>query len=180
MRKRAGEKFECPEIRLAGGKRADTIAVMRRAILCGWLAAAGLGWAEQAQLAGLWKNTAVGIAQSAVIISQQGAVIHVAGYGVWADGGPGVWHSQGAKIEGARVKIPITYTTLPKPSFDPKVELDLQISPDSKTLEGTWKNSLGRKGPVKFVKVEAESAPKITAEEVPAAEGPATETQTKP
>ena len=31
---------------------------------------AASGWAEQAQLAGLWKNTAVGIAQSAVIISQ--------------------------------------------------------------------------------------------------------------
>jgi hypothetical protein len=106
-----------------------------------------------------------------VILSQQGAVIHVAGYGVWAEGGPGVWHSQGAKILGSKAKIPITYTTLPKPSFDPKVELDLQISSDSKTLEGTWKNSLGRKGPVKFVKVEPEAAPKATPEEATAAEG---------
>jgi hypothetical protein len=40
------------------------------------------------------------------------------------------------------------------------VELDLQISSDAKSLEGTWKNSLGRKGPVKFVKVAAEAAPK--------------------
>lgn len=131
-------------------------------------------------MAGLWKNTAVGIGQSAVIISQQGATIHVAGYGVWAGGGSGVWHSQGAKIEGARAKIPITYTTLPKPGFDPKVELDLQISADSKTLEGTWKNSLGRKGTVKFVKVEAEAAPKAAPAETPAAEGPATETEAKP
>jgi hypothetical protein len=146
---------------------------MKRILLLGWLGLATAGWAEQAQLAGLWKNTAVGIGQSAVIISQQGATIHVAGYGVWAEGGPGVWHSQGAKIAGSRAKIPITYTTLPKPSFDPKVELDLQISSDSKTLEGTWKNSLGRKGPVKFVKVEPEAAPKATAEEAPAAEGPA-------
>ena len=153
---------------------------MRKILWLGWLAAGACGWAEQAQLAGLWKNTAVGIGQSAVIISQQGATIHVAGYGVWADGGPGVWHSKGAKIEGSRAKIPITYTTLPKPSFDPKVELDLQISPDSKTLEGTWKNSLGRKGPVKFVRVEAASPPKTVAEEVPAAEGPATEIETKP
>lgn len=153
---------------------------MKRILAFGWLAVAVSGWAEQAQLAGLWKNTAVGIGQSAVIISQQGATIHVAGYGVWAGGGSGVWHSQGAKIEGARAKIPITYTTLPKPGFDPKVELDLQISADSKTLEGTWRNSLGRKGPVKFVKVEAEAAPKAAPAEVPAAEGPATETEAKP
>lgn len=160
-------------MRLAGKIRAATIARMKKIILWGWLGMSACGWAEQAQLAGLWKNTAAGIGQSAVIISQEGAVIHVAGYGVWAGGGPGVWHSKGARIEGARVKIPITYTTLPKPSFDPKVELDLQISPDSKSLEGTWKNSLGRKGPVKFLKVEPEPAPKATAEETPAAEGPA-------
>jgi hypothetical protein len=60
------------------------------------------------------------------------------------------------------------------------VELDLQISPDSKRLEGTWKNSLGRKGPVKFVKVEAEAAPVATPEQAPVAEGPATETEAKP
>ena len=172
--------MESPEIRLAGGKRGDTIARMRKILWLGWLAAGASGWAEQAQLAGLWKNTAMGIGQSAVIISQQGATIHVAGYGVWADGGPGVWHSQGAKILGSKAKIPITYTTLPKPSFDPKVELDLQISSDAKTLEGTWKNSLGRKGPVKFVKMEAEPAPKTAAEETPAAEGPATETEATP
>jgi hypothetical protein len=144
---------------------------MKRILFLGWLGTAAWGWAEQAQLAGLWRNTAAGIAQSTVILSQQGAVIHVAGYGVWAEGGPGVWHSQGAKILGSKAKIPITYTTLPKPSFDPKVELDLQISSDSKTLEGTWKNSLGRKGPVKFVKVEPEAAPKATPEEATAAEG---------
>jgi hypothetical protein len=144
---------------------------MKRILFLGWLGTAAWGWAEQAQLAGLWRNTAAGIAQSTVILSQQGAVIHVAGYGVWAEGGPGVWHSQGAKILGSNAKIPITYTTLPKPSFDPKVELDLQISSDSKTLEGTWKNSLGRKGPVKFVKVEPEAAPKATPEEATAAEG---------
>lgn len=144
---------------------------MKRILFLGWLGTAAWGWAEQAQLAGLWRNTAAGIAQSTVIFSQQGAVIHVAGYGVWAEGGPGVWHSQGAKILGSKAKIPITYTTLPKPSFDPKVELDLQISSDSKTLEGTWKNSLGRKGPVKFVKVEPEAAPKATPEEATAAEG---------
>ena len=153
---------------------------MKIFLLAGWLGLAATGWAQTAQLAGLWKNTAAGIAQSTVIISQDGATIHVAGYGVWAGGGPGVWHSKGAKIEGSRAKIPITYTTLPKPSFDPKVEMDLQISPDSKTLEGTWKNSLGRKGPVKFVKVEAEAAPQTTAEETPAAEGPATEAEAKP
>ena len=153
---------------------------MRMFFLLGWLAAGGWAWAEQAQLAGLWKNTAVGIGQSAVIISQEGATIHVAGYGVWAGGGPGVWHSKGAKIEGARVKIPINYTTLPKPGFDPKVELDLGISADSKTLEGTWKNSLGRKGPVKFVKVEAEAAPKTSAEQAPSAEGPVAEPEAKP
>lgn len=141
---------------------------------------AALGWAEQAQLAGLWKNTAIGIGQSVVIISQQGATLHVAGYGVWAGGGPGVWHSQGAKIEGARARIPITYTTLPKPGFDPKVELDLQISADSKTLEGTWKNSLGRKGPVKFERVQAAAAPKAEPAETPAAEGPVMETEAKP
>lgn len=152
---------------------------MKRILLVGWLGVVASSWAEQAQLAGLWKNTALGIGQSAVIISQDGAVIHVAGYGVWAGGGPGVWHSQGARIEGARAKIPITYTTLPKPGFDPQVELDLQISADSKTLEGTWKNSLGRKGPVKFVKVEPESAPKAAAGETPAAEGPA-QTETTP
>ena len=153
---------------------------MKSLFVLGWFVFAAAGWAEQAQLAGLWKNTAAGIGQSAVIISQQGATIHVAGYGVWADGGPGVWHSKGAKIEGSRVKIPITYTTLPKPSFDPKVELDLQISPDSKRLEGTWKNSLGRKGPVKFVKVETEAAPVAAPEQAPVAEGPATEEATQP
>ncbi len=153
---------------------------MKRLLLVGWLGLAGTGWAQQAQLAGLWKNTAAGIGQSVVIISQDGATIHVAGYGVWAGGGPGVWHSKGAKIEGSRAKIPITYTTLPKPSFDPKVELDLQISSDAKTLEGTWKNGLGRKGPVKFVKVEAEAAPQPVAGETPAAEGPATEAEAKP
>ena len=79
-----------------------------------------------------------------------------------------------------RSRIPITYTTLPKPGFDPKVELDLQISADAKTLEGTWKNSLGRKGPAKFVKVEAEASPKTPVEQAPAAEGPTTESQTKP
>ena len=153
---------------------------MKTFLLFGWLALVSGSWAEQAQLAGLWKNTAVGIGQSAIIVSQDGATIHVAGYGVWAGGGPGVWHSKGAKIEGARVKIPITYTTLPKPGFDPKVELDLQISADAKTLEGTWKNSLGRKGPVKFVKVEAEASPKTTVEQAPAAEGPTAEPETQP
>jgi hypothetical protein len=90
-----------------------------------------------------------------------------------------VWHGKG-KIEGARVKLPLTYTQLPKPGFDPKVELDLQISSDAKSLEGTWKNSLGRKGPVKFVKVNAESAPKVgSPAEVPVGEGPATDTEAK-
>jgi hypothetical protein len=135
---------------------------------CSW----GLSWAAEADLGGLWKNTAVGISQSTVIVSQEGPFLHVAGYGVWADGGPGVWHGKG-KIEGARVKLPLTYTQLPKPGFDPKVELDLQISSDAKSLEGTWKNSLGRKGPVKFVKVAAEAAPKVSSSaEVPAGEGP--------
>ncbi|NBS54008.1 hypothetical protein EBT23_00290 [bacterium] len=153
---------------------------MKILLLFGWLVAGTCSWAEQAQLAGLWKNTAVGIGQSAIIVSQEGATIHVAGFGVWAGGGPGVWHSKGAKIEGARVKIPITYTMLPKPGFDPKVELDLQISADAKTLEGTWKNSLGRKGAVRFVRVEAEASPQAPSEQSPAAEGPAAEPETKP
>jgi len=153
---------------------------MKKLFFLVWMAIGSGGWAEQAQLAGLWKNTAVGIGQSAIIISQEGATIHVAGYGVWAGGGPGVWHSKGAKIEGARVKIPVTYTTLPKPGFDPKVELELEISSDAKILEGTWKNSLGRKGPVKFVKIEVESAPKTTVEQAPAGEGPTTEPETQP
>jgi hypothetical protein len=140
-------------------------------VVAGFASAQGMG--AEADLAGLWKNTAVGISQSAIIVSQEGTTIHVAGYGVWAGAGPGVWHSKGAKIEGARVTIPITYTKLPKPDFDPKVELELEISSDAKTLSGTWKNGLGRKGPVKFVKVGAESAPKIASPaEVPAAEGP--------
>jgi hypothetical protein len=146
-------------------------------ILIGW--AWGFGWAAEANLAGLWKNTAIGISQSVVIVSQEGPFLHVAGYGVWADGGSGVWHGKG-KIEGARVKLPLTYTQLPKPGFDPKVELDLQISSDAKSLEGTWKNSLGRKGPVKFVKVNAESAPKVGSQaEVPVGEGPAADTDAK-
>ena len=153
---------------------------MRNFLLLVWWAWAASGWAEQAQLAGLWKNTAVGIGQSTIIVSQEGATIHVAGYGVWAGGGPGVWHSQGAKIEGARVRIPITYTTLPKPGFDPKVELDLQISADAKTLEGTWRNSLGRKGPVKLVKIEAEASPKAPVEQAPVAEGPTEDPEAKP
>jgi hypothetical protein len=136
------------------------------------LTASSGAWAAEADLAGLWKNTTAGISQSAIIVSQEGAFLHVAGYGVWADGGSGVWHGKG-KIEGARVKLPLTYTLLPKPGFDPKVELDLQISNDAKSLEGTWKNSLGRKGPVKFIKVPAESAPKVSSSgEVPAGEGP--------
>jgi hypothetical protein len=78
------------------------------------------------------------------------------------------------------VKLPLTYTLLPKPGFDPKVELDLQISNDTKSLEGTWKNSLGRKGPVKFVKVPAEAAPKVSSSaEVPAGEGPEGEEEKK-
>jgi len=136
-------------------------------------------WAAEADLAGLWKNTTVGISQSTIIVSQEGAFLHVAGYGVWADGGAGVWHGKG-KIEGARVKLPLTYTQLPMPGFDPKVELDLQISNDAKSLEGTWKNSLGRKGPVKFIKVPAEAAPKISSSaEVPAGEGPEGEGEKK-
>jgi hypothetical protein len=139
----------------------------------------GWGWAAEANLAGLWKNTAMGISQSTIIISQEGPFLHVAGYGVWADGGAGVWHGKG-KIEGARVKLPLTYTQLPKPGFDPKVELDLQISSDAKSLEGTWKNSLGRKGPVKFVKVAAEDAPKVSSPaEVPAGEGPVADEEKK-
>jgi len=148
------------------------IARMKAWILLGWLMASSGAWAAEADLAGLWKNTTVGISQSTIIVSQEGAFLHVAGYGVWAGGGTGVWHGKG-KIEGARVKLPLTYTLLPKPGFDPKVELDLQISNDAKSLEGTWKNNLGRKGPVKFVKVPAESAPKVSSSaEVPAGEGP--------
>ena len=147
---------------------------MRRMFLLLAVVACSVGWGAEADLAGLWKNTAVGIGQSAIIVSQEGATIHVAGYGVWAGGGSGVWHSKGAKIEGARVTIPITYTKLPKPDFDPNVELQLEISPDAKTLSGTWKNGLGRKGPVKFVKVGAEPAPKVSAPaETAPAEGPA-------
>jgi hypothetical protein len=148
------------------------IARMKAWILLGWLMASSGAWAAEADLAGLWKNTTVGISQSTIIVSQEGAFLHVAGYGVWAGGGTGVWHGKG-KIEGARVKLPLTYTLLPKPGFDPKVELDLQISNDAKSLEGTWKNNLGRKGPVKFVKVPAEAAPKVSSSaEVPAGEGP--------
>jgi len=135
--------------------------------------------AAEADLAGLWKNTAVGISQSSIIVSQEGAFLHVAGYGVWAGAGPGVWHGK-ATVEGSRVKLPLTYTKLPKPGFDAKVDLDLEIAADAKTLTGTWKNSLGRKGPVKFVKVPAESAPKVSnPSEVPAAEGPITEGERK-
>lgn len=130
---------------------------------CAW------GWSAEADLAGLWKNTAVGISQSAIIVSQEGAFLHVAGYGVWAGGGPGVWHGKGT-IEGSRVRLPLTYTKLPKPDFDPKVELELEISSDAKSLSGNWKNGLGRKGPVKFVKIGAAPAPKL---ETPPGEGPA-------
>ena len=139
-------------------------------VFVGW--ATGCGWAAEADLAGLWKNTAMGIGQSVIIVSQEGADLHVAGYGVWAGGGVGVWHGKG-RIEGARVKLPLNYTKLPKPGFDAKVELDLGIAADGKTLEGTWKNSLGRKGPVRFVRVVSEAAPRVTtAAEVPAGEGP--------
>ncbi|NDD56370.1 MAG: hypothetical protein EBZ44_01395, partial [Verrucomicrobia bacterium] len=55
---------------------------MKKLFFLAWMAIGSGGWAEQAQLAGLWKNTAVGIGQSAIIISQEGATIHVAGYGV--------------------------------------------------------------------------------------------------
>ena len=152
-------------------------SLMRAIVLVGW--AVGCGWAAEADLAGLWKNTAMGIGQSVIIVSQEGAELHVAGYGMWAGGGVGVWHGKG-KIEGARVKLPLNYTKLPKPGFDPKVELDLEISADAKTLTGTWKNSLDRKGPVKFVKVTAQAAPKVaTPAEVPAAEGPAAEADKK-
>ena len=34
------------------------------------------GWAAEANLAGLWKNTAMGISQSAIIISQEGPFLH--------------------------------------------------------------------------------------------------------
>ncbi len=145
---------------------------MRFGVLMGWWMACCGVWAAEADLAGLWKNTTAGISQSTIIVSQEGAFLHVAGYGVWAGGGAGVWHGKG-KIEGARVKLPLTYTHLPKPGFDANVELDLQISNDAKSLEGTWKNSLGRKGPVKFIKVPAEAAPKVSdSAEVPAGEGP--------
>ena len=90
---------------------------MRRPFLLLAGIACSAGWGAEADLAGLWKNTAVGIGQSAIIVSQEGATIHVAGYGVWAGAGPGVWHSKGAKIEGARVTIPITYTKLPSPTL---------------------------------------------------------------
>ncbi|MEY2852860.1 MAG: hypothetical protein RL549_1559 [Verrucomicrobiota bacterium] len=39
---------------------------------------------------------------------------------------------------------------------------------------------LGRKGPVKFVKVETEAAPVAAPEQAPVAEGPATEEATQP
>lgn len=146
-----------------------------------WL---GLLWgvtaarATEAELAGLWKNTAAGIGQSAVIISQEGAFLHVAGYGVWSGGGVGVWHGKG-KIEGARVKLPLTYTKIPKPGFDPKVELDLAIAQDAKSLTGTWENGLGRKGPVSFVRVASETAPQVaTTAEAAVGEGPVTENET--
>jgi len=152
----------------------STLPCMNRLLwvlaLMGWTSARI--WGAEADLAGLWKNTAIGIGQSTIIVSQEGAFLHVAGYGVWAGGGTGVWHGKGT-IEGARVRLPLTYTKLPKPDFDPKVELELEISSDAKTLSGTWKNGLGRKGPVKFVKVGAESPPKIsTPAEAPKAEGP--------
>ena len=76
------------------------IARMRAWILLGWFLVSNGAWAAEADLAGLWKNTTAGISQSAIIVSQEGAFLHVAGYGVWADGGPGVWHGKG-KIEGA-------------------------------------------------------------------------------
>ena len=47
----------------------------------------GRSQAAEADLAGLWKNTAVGISQSSIIVSQEGAFLHVAGYGVWAGAG---------------------------------------------------------------------------------------------
>jgi len=78
------------------------------------------------------------------------------------------------------VKLPLNYTKLPKPGFDAKVELDLGIAADGKTLEGTWKNSLGRKGPVRFVRVASEAAPKVTKPaEVPAGEGPVADGEKK-
>ena len=112
------------------GGTLDPMNLLMRVTAIGFCAVSW-GWAAEANLAGLWKNTAMGISQSAIIISQEGPFLHVAGYGVWADGGAGVWHGKG-KIEGARVKLPLTYTQLPKPGFDPKVELDLQISSDAK------------------------------------------------
>lgn len=58
-------------------------SLMRVVVLVGW--AVTCGWAAEADVAGLWKNTAMGIGQSVIIVSQEGADLHVAGYGVWAE-----------------------------------------------------------------------------------------------
>ena len=78
--------------------------LIRVVVLVGW--AVGCGWAAEADVAGLWQNTAMGLGQSGSIVSLGGAGLHVAGVGWWGGGGVGVCCRQPCLNRGENVGCP--------------------------------------------------------------------------
>jgi hypothetical protein len=103
-------------------------------------------------ISGLWKEVSTPKHENSyVVFSQDAGLLFVTCY--WEfEGTPIVWHGVGSAW-GNQVEYAYKSTKI-RSGWDPVGKQEMTLSPDGKTLTGTWKNTRGESGPLKFIKIK--------------------------
>jgi hypothetical protein len=103
-------------------------------------------------ISGLWKEVSTPKHENSyVVFSQDAGMLFVARY--WEfEGTSIVWHGI-ELVWGNQVEYAYKSTRI-RSGWDPIGKHEMTLSSDGKTLTGTWKNSRGESGPLKFIKIK--------------------------
>ena len=123
-------------------------AVCAALSLAGWISAASAA----DPISGLWKEVSTPKHENSyVVFSQDAGMLFVTCY--WEfEGTPIVWHGVGSAW-GNQVEYAYKSTRI-RSGWDPIGKHELTLSADGKTLSGTWKNTRGESGPLKFIRIK--------------------------
>ena len=102
-------------------------------------------------IGGVWRETSTsGIKDSIVVVSQDGANLTLCSS--WMNRGSQiVWHGRGS-INGRQVTYKIKHTLYPA-GWGVEGTHKLELSGDGISMSGTWTNTKGESGPLKFERV---------------------------
>ena len=127
---------------------------VRVAVFCLLTLVALSSKALAADVTGIWRYE--GLPDSEVIITQDGSLLHICAYH-GLNGAPAAIISYGiGVIDGDRIKVQFKVVRRPTPTWGGSNGVtyqDLSVSPDGKTITGTWRNDSGSGAAAKLIRV---------------------------